>query len=68
MTNAAKAGYQDCYGDEEAAKTRRGKAASKTKFTCPLCEQNAWAKPDGKLMCGECEEKMVPEQAAADEG
>lgn len=34
----------------------RGKAVvasarSKTKFTCPVCRQNAWAKPDAVLAC-----------------
>jgi SprT-like family len=33
----------------------RAKArASKTKFTCPDCQQNAWAKPDAILICGVC--------------
>ena len=32
------------------------KKASKTKFTCPECEQNAWAKPDALLICGHCYE------------
>jgi hypothetical protein len=47
----------------------RAKArASKTKFTCPTCEQNAWAKPDAALICGVCYEQdpddislMLPE-------
>jgi hypothetical protein len=30
------------------------KKASKTKYTCPVCGQNAWAKPDALLLCGEC--------------
>ena len=30
------------------------KAASKTKFTCPTCGQNAWAKPAAALICGDC--------------
>lgn len=30
------------------------KRASKTKFTCPDCGQNAWAKPDATLGCWEC--------------
>ena len=34
--------------------TRKTKKASKTKFTCPECSQNAWAKPDALLMCGVC--------------
>lgn len=32
------------------------KRASKTKFTCPSCGQNAWAKADAQLICGECYE------------
>jgi SprT-like family len=30
------------------------KRSSKTKFTCPSCGQNAWAKPDANLLCGLC--------------
>jgi hypothetical protein len=30
------------------------KKSSKNKFTCPKCEQNAWAKKDAKLICGVC--------------
>ena len=30
------------------------KKSSKNKFTCPECGQNAWAKPDAPLICGEC--------------
>lgn len=32
------------------------KKASKTKFTCPECGQNAWAKPDAQLGCYACYE------------
>ena len=39
-------------GDEQA----KAKKASKTKFTCPECEQNAWAKPDAQLGCYACYE------------
>lgn len=35
----------------------KAKSASKTKFTCPNCEQNAWAKPDASLLCGVCYEE-----------
>jgi hypothetical protein len=27
---------------------------SKTKFSCPTCGQNTWAKPDAQLICGIC--------------
>lgn len=41
---------------------QESKARSKTKFTCPSCGQNAWAKPDAALICGGCEEAMEGEQ------
>ena len=36
------------------------KKISKVKFTCPDCEQNAWAKPTANLMCGSCQVDMNP--------
>jgi len=33
---------------------RKKKAASKTKYTCPTCGTNAWAKPETVLICGTC--------------
>ena len=39
-----------------AAGERKKKAASKTKYTCPACGVNAWAKPDTLLICGACHE------------
>jgi len=44
--------WQSAPADEHA----KAKVASKTKFTCPECEQNAWAKPDALLICGGCYE------------
>jgi predicted SprT family Zn-dependent metalloprotease len=41
-------------GDETE---RKKKAASKTKYTCLECEQNAWATPGAKLICGVCHEE-----------
>lgn len=32
----------------------RQKKSSKNKYTCPNCEQNAWAKPNASLICGAC--------------
>jgi predicted SprT family Zn-dependent metalloprotease len=43
--------WQSRTGDD---KERKAKAASKTKYTCPSCGQNAWAKPGATLICGEC--------------
>lgn len=54
--------YQDRAGDEKAKTIRKKKAASKTKYTCPDCGLNAWAKPDVSLVCGECECAMEGDQ------
>lgn len=40
-------------------KETANKAVSKQKFTCPDCEQNAWAKPSANLVCGDCDVPMV---------
>jgi predicted SprT family Zn-dependent metalloprotease len=58
--------YHDRAGDGEAAVTRKKKAASKTKYTCPTCGMNAWAKPDAHLMCGDCSEDMEAEGQGED--
>jgi hypothetical protein len=52
---------KDLDGDDAEA-ARRRKAASKTKYTCPACELNAWAKPGVNLVCGDCGETMEPEE------
>jgi hypothetical protein len=41
----------------------RGKTASKTKYTCPDCGLNAWAKPDAHLVCGDCERPLEQQPA-----
>jgi predicted RNA-binding Zn-ribbon protein involved in translation (DUF1610 family) len=33
---------------------------TRTKFTCPQCGLNAWAKPDAKLLCGSCNQPLMP--------
>lgn len=48
---------------ERAQRERERKAASKTRFSCPRCKQNAWASRGANLLCGneDCgEEKMLP--------
>ena len=52
--------YHDRAGEGDA--TRKKKAASKTKYTCPSCQANAWAKPETNLVCGDCDEAMEPEE------
>jgi predicted SprT family Zn-dependent metalloprotease len=44
--------------DDKLAAVKR---ASKTKYTCPSCDANAWAKPETKLICGECNEAFEAE-------
>jgi predicted SprT family Zn-dependent metalloprotease len=44
-------GFQLHWQSSEQAKA---KSTSKTKFTCPDCGQNAWAKPGAQLICGVC--------------
>lgn len=41
--------------------TRAAKRASKTKYTCPECGQNAWAKPNARIGCLDCMAPMLPE-------
>lgn len=43
--------------------TRARSNSSKTKYTCPACELNAWAKPDVHLLCGECGERMDAQES-----
>jgi hypothetical protein len=39
-------------------KKAKRKNESKTKFTCPRCRQNAWARTSANLDCGDCGERM----------
>ena len=52
--------------DYVEAWTTEGKAKAKkklkTKYSCPACEANAWAKPDAHLICGDCDEAMEAEE------
>jgi hypothetical protein len=48
--------YQD--REKEGTEARLKKAACKTKYTCPNCRINAWAKPGVSLCCGACDRKL----------
>jgi len=41
-----------------AAKPKAKKKPTRAKYTCPQCGQNAWAKHDASLKCGECDVDM----------
>lgn len=47
-------GFALNWQSQTETKDREKKAESKTKYTCPECEQNAWAKPGAVLICGVC--------------
>jgi predicted SprT family Zn-dependent metalloprotease len=59
--------YGDRQRNEEEVEKKKKKNASKTKFSCLGCGQNAWAKPEARLICGDCEEVMEAE-VQGDEG
>jgi hypothetical protein len=43
-------------GADGKGKAAKASAKSKTKFTCPVCQQNAWAKPGAMIACANIEE------------
>ena len=53
-TKLAESGLQLHWQSIPTSEQGRAKKSSKTKFTCPECGQNAWAKPGALLICGEC--------------
>lgn len=50
-----KLNWQSATPDEKEDKEKK---KNKVKYSCPKCEQNAWAKPKASLVCGECMEPM----------
>lgn len=46
---------------EERLRLKAKKGASKTKYSCPQCGTNAWAKPKTRLICGDCVILLVAE-------
>jgi predicted SprT family Zn-dependent metalloprotease len=47
--------------NEGRAAARARSNRSKTKYTCPGCGVNAWAKPGVHLLCGDCGEELEAE-------
>ena len=57
--NLLKSGFEVPYVQLwDEAKAQKSKRHNKTKFTCPVCEANAWGKPELKIICADCEEIM----------
>lgn len=50
--------YRDAWAEHDPYK--KTKLASKTKFTCPSCRANAWARAAINLVCGDCDMEMLP--------
>lgn len=42
---------------------QKGKAGGRTKYTCPKCGLNAWAKPAVVLVCGTCEVALLADES-----
>jgi predicted SprT family Zn-dependent metalloprotease len=55
-TKLAARGFRLRWQSQPEPAAAKKKAASKTKYTCPECGANAWAKPETELLCGECSE------------
>jgi predicted SprT family Zn-dependent metalloprotease len=51
-------GIDVSWGDRPSDEDKPKKRNTRTKYTCPGCGFNAWAKPEAKIVCGECEEEM----------
>jgi hypothetical protein len=56
--------FGDLWSDGDDAAKPKSKAGVKAKYTCPVCGLNAWAKPDARLSCTDCEEEMESDEAA----
>jgi hypothetical protein len=50
----AATGFQPHWQSAPAIQQGKAKKASKNKYTCPQCGQNAWAGTQAQLICGVC--------------
>lgn len=50
-------GFQLGWQSRTANRKQKKKKQTRSKFTCPDCGQNAWAKPNALLNCGDCYEQ-----------
>jgi hypothetical protein len=66
VTRGFEVPYVELWAEGEE-KTRKKKAASKTKYTCPGCGLNAWAKPAVMLLCAVCDRPLLAEESEEQE-
>jgi predicted SprT family Zn-dependent metalloprotease len=59
IASGFKLSWQSPTGKAGSAQTTRAK------FTCPNCQQHAWARPSAKLLCGDCSMPMIAITAPA---
>lgn len=55
-------GYKLNWQSYAPPEEEKEKKKSKVKYTCPECDQKAWAKPESNLICGDCMEPMEGEE------
>lgn len=53
--------YVERKSNAAASKVALKKRRSKTRYRCNTCRLNAWAKPDVRLICGTCNERLTPD-------
>lgn len=54
-------------GAADEDKEKKPSKKNKVKYTCPDCDQNAWAKPGANLICGDCMVAMEAPEAEESE-
>jgi predicted SprT family Zn-dependent metalloprotease len=52
-----------CLHWQSSQRNGQARNQSKTKYTCPACGLNAWARPSAHLVCSDCEKPMEQERA-----
>ena len=50
------------YFTQPREKAEKKREMSKIKHTCPSCNAKAWAKPNSRLICGDCNEDLVGDE------
>lgn len=53
-------------GKDEGDKKGGSKAGKRSKYTCPVCGLNVWAKAGAKLACLECDQVLIEAQGMGD--
>ncbi|AID28402.1 peptidase [Mesorhizobium huakuii] len=59
--------YVELWAEGAGRAKRKAKNASKSRYTCPDCGLNAWAKPAAPLICGDCGVRMKAPEGEGEE-